>query len=444
MLRDFTIKNFKSYKNATLPLASLTVMIGANASGKSNAIESLRFASWLAQGQKLSSIQYSVNSGDQIVRGTTQNLSWDNKFEFGFSCNSTDALSLTWNISIEDRDDGLHIVKETLATTFEPLPYYDLDQPSVGQNTDVGVAYNNFARGGKKPHVTCIDQMAIFSQLTSPATFSSNHKSSRKRIPLAAHQIENTLSNILVLDPNPQLMRGYAFPSDDKLRGDGSNISAVLYSLCGRPRPEAEIKDKLESNGEISAASSLLSLIRSLPEQNIEGIKFIHEPRGGVMVSLVESFGQKQKEFDASLLSDGTLRVLSIATALLSTPEGTMVVIEEIDNGVHPSRAKHLLESIRNIAEERSLRVLMSTHNPALLDALPDDSIKDVVFCYRSLDDGSSQIMRLSDSVSFPEMIAQDTLGGLLTSGVLDRYAKHKSTPQHKKAAALEWLKSVE
>lgn len=56
------------------------------------------------------------------------------------------------------------------------------------------------------------------------------------------------------------------------------------------------------------------------------------------MVSLTESFGGQLKRYDASLLSDGTLRVLSIAAALLSAPVGTMVVIEEIDNGVHPSR----------------------------------------------------------------------------------------------------------
>jgi len=82
------------------------------------------------------------------------------------------------------------------------------------------------------------------------------------------------------------------------------------------------------------------------------------------------------------LLSDGTLRVLAIsqrdealcaiAAAMLSATEGSLVVIEEIDNGVHPNRAKHLLASIRDIAEQRKLRVLLSTHNPALMDALPD------------------------------------------------------------------------
>ena len=58
MLTAFTLEDFRSYRQATLPLSALTVLIGANASGKSNAIEGLRLLSWLAQGQKLSSIQF--------------------------------------------------------------------------------------------------------------------------------------------------------------------------------------------------------------------------------------------------------------------------------------------------------------------------------------------------------------------------------------------------
>ena len=51
------------------------------------------------------------------------------------------------------------------------------------------------------------------------------------------------------------------------------------------------------------------------------------------MVKLTETFGGSATEYDATLLSDGTLRVLAIAAAVLSAPEGSIVVIEEIDNG---------------------------------------------------------------------------------------------------------------
>ena len=74
MLSIFTLKDFKSFHEAQLPLGPLTVLIGANAAGKSNAIEALRLLSWLAQGQKLSSIQYAVNNADRVVRGRIEDL----------------------------------------------------------------------------------------------------------------------------------------------------------------------------------------------------------------------------------------------------------------------------------------------------------------------------------------------------------------------------------
>ena len=44
-------------------------------------------------------------------------------------------------------------------------------------------------------------------------------------------------------------------------------------------------------------------------------------PRGEVMVKLVETFGSELAEYDASQLSDGTLRILAVAAAMLSAPE---------------------------------------------------------------------------------------------------------------------------
>ena len=53
MITSFTVSGFKSYQDAKLPLAPLTLLIGANASGKSNLIEAIRLLSWLARGQRL-------------------------------------------------------------------------------------------------------------------------------------------------------------------------------------------------------------------------------------------------------------------------------------------------------------------------------------------------------------------------------------------------------
>lgn len=421
MLTAITLENFKSYRQATLPLSPLTVLIGANASGKSNVIEGMRLLSWLAQGQRLSAIQYAVQSGDRVVRGTVDDLAYQRGefFGLGVQTNSSEWNRLTMRLA--RRADGLHITAETLTHEGATVPLYSLDQPSGGQGTDAGVAYNNFAKGRNKPHVTCTDQAGIFTQLTSPASFEAGHKVSRERIPPVTKQLEKWLAAMLFLDPVPAEMRDYAFPSDAILQGNGRNVSAVLFNLWGREE-QASI-EPFASN-----RATILGFIQSLPEQDIAGLSFLEEPRGGVMLKLTETFGGHAKEYDASLLSDGTLRVLAIAAAMLSATEGSLVVIEEIDNGVHPSRAHHLLQQIQRIASERSLRVLLSTHNPAMLDALPDSAVPEVVFCYRDPVDGASRLARLEEVPDYPELIAQGTLGHLMTSGALERFVKHHPT----------------
>jgi predicted ATPase len=442
MLTAITLNNFKSYRQARLSLAPLTVLIGANASGKSNAIEGVRLLSWLAQGQKLTAIQYSVQSGDRVVRGTMEDLPFERGDAFGLGAETAEAEWNRLSMTVQRRTDGLHIVAETLTHEGASVPLYTLDQPSSGRGTDCGVAYNNFAKGGKKPHVTCSDQQAIFTQLTSPATFDAAHKLSRVRIPTVVKALEQWLSAMLFLDPVPARMRDYAFPSDSVLQGDGRNLSAVLYNLWGADREKSIERQRGEQEPFKRQREAILSFIQSLPEQDIASLSFLEEPRGGVMVKLTETFGGKTRDYDASLLSDGTLRVLSIAAAMLSAPEGSLVVIEEIDNGVHPSRARHLLTNIRDIAERRGLRVLLSTHNPAMLDALPDSALPDVLFCYRDPGQGASRVVRLQDVPDYPELIAQDSLGGLVTSGALERFVKQPQALD-RQARALAWLEAI-
>lgn len=110
-----------------------------------------------------------------------------------------------------------------------------------------------------------------------------------------------------------------------------------------------------------------------------------------------------------------------------------------MDNGIHPSRAGQLLDHLLHIARQRRLRVLLSSHNPALLDALPEEAVPHVVFCYR-LKDGSSALVRLMEMENYPGLIAQGPVGHLVTQGIIDRFAKHSVGPEERKRQAHTWL----
>ena len=116
------------------------------------------------------------------------------------------------------------------------------------------------------------------------------------------------------------------------------------------------------------------------------------------------------------------------------------MVIEEIDNGVHPSRAAELLRRLSRVATERDLRVLISSHNPALLDALPDDAVPNVVFCYRDPGTGDSRLVRLADIPDYPGLVGQGAVGQLMTRGIIERFVKTRPGPGERKQRARDWL----
>lgn len=440
MLTEFRLESFKSYRQAVLPLAPLTLLIGANASGKSNAIEALRLLSWLAQDHKLSAIRYEVQQSDDIFRGTVRDLPYRGAEEFRLGCRATPfaspdeqtehALSPSWedefSLTIALRDEDLRITEESISGSSK-VPLYWVTQPASGASHDIRVAYNNFARGGKKPQITCSDQQLVLLQLQSAARFEEGHTKAQQFIPAVTRAYQEFLSGILFLDPAPRAMRGYSFKGEKQIRSDGRNLSSVLHELW-----QVEKKQ-----------SGLLDFIASLPEQNITGLGFIPTPRGEVMVTLTETFGGEERQIEAPLLSDGTLRVLAVAAALLTAPRGSMVVIEEIDNGVHPSRAQLMMSGIERVATQRGLRVLLTTHNPALMDALPDEALGDVVFCFRDPEGGDSRLVRLADLERAPSLLAQGSLGELVTAGVLDRFVKGRTARQGEESARA-WLEGLE
>ncbi|TRT57382.1 MAG: ATP-binding protein [Microcystis aeruginosa Ma_QC_C_20070703_M131] len=432
MLTSLTLRNFKSYQEATLSLAPITFLIGANASGKSNALEAIRLLSWLAKGSRLDDIERNIQSGNAIARGQAIDLFSAEKqyFTLGTHIDNAPDGWTDFEIEIGLLSDQLIIIGESVskASKDQELTLYKIDGDPNSHTDEIRVMYNNFNKGGKKPHIPCSNRQAIFYQLETPSRFQQNHTQSQKIIPAVTKVIRETLRNIVFLDPRPAVMRDYAYAKYDDIKEDGSNLSSVLYAVC--------------QQGE-TQKNKLLDFIRSLPEQDITDIRFSITDRNDVMVRLIESFGNKEHQIDAPLLSDGTLRVLAIAATLLSVNSGTFVIIEEIDNGVHPSRADNLVKQIREIALERKLRVLITSHNPALLDAVPDSDIGNVLCCYRDPQAGDSRIVRLADLERFPELIVQGTLGQLMTKQVLDKFLKDKSTAEQRQQNALSWLEQL-
>lgn len=429
MINKFIIQDFKSYNTADLYLSPLCVLVGANASGKSNALEALRLLSWLASGHKLADLQYIINKEDVIVRGFINHLPrlGTKKFILGCLVKDNNAeYKITIELALRKYKETWELFIENEICEKDNSWIYKINSLSKKNRNEMFLEFNNSKKGGRKPQIVISNQKLAFIQLTK-ASFKTEYKKIAKEILYATDIIERSLKKIVFLDPNPKYMHGYSFKSDKLIDESGRNLSASLHYLIDNDKDNKK---------------EILNFIESFPEQNISDISFSETDRGEVLLKLHESFNNVDNVFDAGLLSDGTLRTLAIAARLLSAEEGSTVIIEEIDNGIHPNRIHKLLERIRSLAVSRKLSVIITTHNSNLLNSLSDDVVQDVQFCYRLPNYGYSKIVRIQDISDYPLLLAQDNLGNLLAKGLIDKYAKDITSRDEKIKKSLEWLKA--
>lgn len=423
LLRTIRLVDFKSYADATLHLAPLTLLIGPNSSGKSNLVEAIRILSRMARGQRVDEVFRDLREKDEHLRGDLLDLPRQGCTEFELGCAFEPVVERYDQYRVRVRADGrtARIVDESIWSDEQRVPLFQLKQAAAGHLHDVPVAYNNFARGPNKPEITCTDQQLILTQLLTPARFGS--KRAQQAVPELCRALSAGLADTVILEADPREMRGYSLPDQHRLTLSGSNVSGVLERISHH-----------------DSFAWVMELIEDLPEQPIASLAFDTEPRGDVRVKLTETFGGTKRSWPATVLSDGTLRVLGIVAAVYSAPHGALVIIEEFDNGVHPSRAAGLLSRLLSIAKSRKLRLLLSTHNPAMLDAAPTEAVPWITCCYRDDDDGWSRLVRLQELDRFASLVAEGPLGYLLTRGRIEEYVHDKTTPDERRDAALAWL----
>jgi hypothetical protein len=151
---------------------------------------------------------------------------------------------------------------------------------------------------------------------------------------------------------------------------------------------------------------------------------------------------ERKNVVDARLLSDGTLRTLAILTALETAAGNSRIVIEEFDNGVHPSRVRVLTEALTDGCKRRQLKALVTTHNPATLNELSSEQVKGVVFSVWVPTSQSFDLVELCDLPRHIELMERGRLGDLVTRRIIEQYVAPDFS-ETQKNAALAWLDSL-
>ncbi|MDE2699841.1 MAG: ATP-binding protein [Gemmatimonadota bacterium] len=421
-------KNFKGFKDVSIDLIRpFTLLIGPNGSGKTNVIEAIELLSFVARGQPLYEIADvgRTETGLQI-RGDLQACGHMGQdvfaLAFGASARFEGALKrVVYRIFIRTKPHP-QILEEHLKVGDRVL-YKTLPKDPGSASRDLEVIYDNFAPGGRKPRTAASSERSVLSQYREIAQKNRNLTQCVRLVQLIMRHLQASY----VFDPNPKLMHGYERIGNSVLSKDGANLSAVLYSLS--------IGDEIQQ----ASLDRLLSQISQLPDEPYEEFDFTDTDLGDVIFWLREKTGYK---VDARSLSDGTLRTLAILTALETVQAGSHVIVEEFDNGLHPSRVSVLTSAIAEATERRKLRVLVTTHNPATMNNLTPEQMKGVVLCTWSEEKQAADLVDLESLPRSDELLERGPLGDLVSRRVIEQYLAPEFEEQHRQKV-LDWVEAL-
>ncbi len=410
MLTSLTVENWKSYQEATLNVDPLTVLIGTNASGKSNLLDALAFLNRTASGLMLTA----ALQGDGLTTPLRGGVEWaarkpENRFLIGVTFRDSETQDFIYRIECMTTPARCDLIAEDLTriryrdrngkrgTENGRIHLFSTDPEDANSPTIVARLYNE-KRGTPRQLGRA---NAVLSQLVG--------QKNRSEIQEGIDRVAGALRSIFILDPIPSHMRGFA-PLSDRLDHDAANMAGVIAAL------PADTKAMIER--------TLTGYVSRLPERDISRVyaETVGKFNTDAMLYCEERFKESgdRATVDARGMSDGTLRFLAILTALLTRPKDSLLVIEEVDNGLHPSRAKLLLEMLGTVGRQRGVDVMVTTHNPALLDVMGTEMVPFITVAHRDPHTGTSRLTLLEEIEQLPKLLAQGQVGRLSSQGLIE------------------------
>jgi len=357
-LDKFTIRGFKSIRELKdFELKELNIFVGANGAGKSNLISFFRMLKSLIEGNLADYIRDSGGISDLLHNG--RKATKQTEFE---TCFGLHGYRFTL---MPGTGEGFALVNEAR--------YY---QDGSTDWWELGSSGDNSAMLVKEAKGTSQD-----SQYSKPVY---NAMSSWK-----IYHFHDTSSTAA--------MRHAEIVEDNKaLRYDASNIGPFLLRLRN------EYKSYYD---EILNACRLVAPFFD---------DFLLDPQQlgpKTKVSLTWIAKGSDYPMQPYHLSDGSIRFICLATALLQPKPPSTIIIDEPELGLHPEAVRILAELIENAAKRT--QIIVATQSPLLLDQF---AIEDIVVVNRK--EGQSTFERLKRT-DFNEWLEDYSIGELWTKNVI-------------------------
>ena len=411
MLTSLRLVDFKNFHDETLHMGPLTVIVGANASGKSNLRDAFRFLHGIGRGYTLGEIiGGKYGAGQRVwapIRGAADEIVRFGQPAFVLQVNAPE-IHYSIRVARSEKHGGMfRVTKEVLGTykevqgwpstaTYTSHPGYE--DPVQDQDDDTHLLLRMRKTGTQRKYGDRIgvrpDQPAL-TQIHEHRRVVKAHKDH-------AQKVIDLLANMRFLDLEPNRMREAAFPGQTRLGDGGENLPTVLKAICNDPQRR----------------EALAQWTRELTPMDVRDFDFPVDPTTGrVQLAFLEANDRRVSAYAAS---DGTLRFIAMLAGLIGAEPERMYVFEEIDNGIHPSRMRLLLDLIEGQTAKGGIQVVTTTHSPDLLSILGDKTFDNTSVVCRREETDDAVIRRVNKLPKADEIRRKQGLGRLHASGWME------------------------
>lgn len=380
MLKRINIRGYKSLYDIDLSVPPLAVLIGPNSSGKSNLLDAIQLLAKSASGGPLTDAFAPPHRGTQLE-------------SFSFPAGGLDELAekdrLVFSIEID-----LHISDATVESVNRDI--HELRRPNCG-------------RGGAGSHVRERDLRYRIEVEMLPqsgvlriadeylaALNSDGHPTSRRK-----PYIEKQGDRIHLRH------EGQAHPTHFDRRLDRTVLSTRFYPPH-HPHPEAvrrelerwlffyfEPREHMRRPNPINEVrhigllgDNLAAFYRTLEALHPGRFKAINKalrlllPGADAIDLKVNRLGEVELRIrengstvPASVLSEGTLRMLGLLALSGGGPTPSLIGLEEPENGVHPARVRMVADLLKHRTNRGDTQYIVTTHSSLLADMVPHESL---------------------------------------------------------------------
>jgi len=376
MLRKITIQNYKSIYNLTIDLGRVNVFIGENGCGKTNILEALA----MAGASKALDLNFEgiYNRGARVAKpnltfSSFTGLKQNSKIKINLEFQEGDEKYVIPSILYsEDKDDIYSKWRE------ENLIYL-LDEPELNL------------------HRTLVEKLA--EKLKNSGQWLANDL--------------DKLTKYLIFNLDIKSLRGIRYESKKSPLGiNGENLDILLSRFT-----EEEWTELMNYTFLISWLDEII-----LDEKDSLKYKGHKLDKSNSVLYFKDKFMRKKDMnnlLSAENANDGILHILFYLTLFISKKTPSFFAIDNIETNLNPRICRKLIKELIPLSQKNDKQVLITTHNPAILDGLNLNDDEQRLFVVSRNEEGKTKIKRIKlkpkseESLKLSEMWMRGYLGAL-------------------------------